>query len=485
MIRQYGTWELAVRGKADGNPFIDYTITADITGGGEKKTVSGFYDGNGIYRVRFMPSCQGEYSYRVYGSFSDEVYCGTFTAAKPDSHGMVHTDGIGFRYEDGTVYNSVGTTCYVWNQQTKELQEHTLETLKGTSFNKIRFCIFPKHYDYNFRDPVLFPYEGTPVSNQAINKANFGEYKPDHPDNRWDFTRFNTAYFQMLDRQIQALAALGIEADLILFHPYDRWGFSKMTMEENERYLTYVIARCSAYRNVWWSLANEYDLCQYKSEEDWEQIADWIVKKDPYGHLRSIHNCRKLYDFSREWVTHCSIQRQCGDKELDFIPQWLSQYRKPVVIDEMCYEGNIEQDWGNISPQEMLRRMWKTVIGGGYPGHGECYDRENIWWSHGDRLYGESWKRFGLLHRVMEEAGGKLLPVRYTLAQTADGGYILYYFGEHRPDCKWFWLPDAVYRAEVIDTWNMTVEYAGDFTGRFRIDLPGREYMAVRLIQIR
>ena len=40
---------------------------------------------------------------------------------------------------------------------------------------------------------------------------------------------------------------------------------------------------------------------------------------------------------------------------------------------------------------------------------------------------------------------------------------------------------DTPYRAAVIDTWNMTVTDAGVRRGRFRVDLPARPYMAVRI----
>lgn len=113
-------------------------------------------------------------------------------------------------------------------------------------------------------------YEGTPVDNSDISKYNFEDYKADNKENCWNFSKFNTEYFKMLDRNIEALMELGIEADIILFHPYDRWGFSKMPAEANDLYLKYVTARYSAYRNVWWSLANEYDLCEYKTVDDWE-----------------------------------------------------------------------------------------------------------------------------------------------------------------------------------------------------------------------
>ena len=52
---------------------------------------------------------------------------------------------------------------------------------------------------------------------------------------------------------------LGIQADVILFHPYDIWGYFEMGDKMNEKYIRYMIARVSAYRNVWWSLANEWE----------------------------------------------------------------------------------------------------------------------------------------------------------------------------------------------------------------------------------
>ena len=60
--------------------------------------------------------------------------------------------------------------------------------------------------------------------------------------------------------------------------------------------------------------------------------------------------------------------------------------------------------------------------------------------------------------------------------------YYLFYYSFMRPSFRDFYLDeDTPFEAEVIDTWNMTVEKQGVFSGRFRITLPGRQYMAVRL----
>lgn len=113
----------------------------------------------------------------------------------------------------------------MWELQDEKTKKETIETLKNSAFNKIRFCIFPKHYVYNFNDPEYFPYEGTQMDSSVLNEDNFMNYMGKEEGNHFDKTRFNLAYFRNIEEAIKELGKLGIEADLILFHPYDRWGF--------------------------------------------------------------------------------------------------------------------------------------------------------------------------------------------------------------------------------------------------------------------
>src|SRR5699024_1808784 len=105
--------------------------------------------------------------------------------------------------------------CYVWELQDDARIEETLDSLKESGFNKIRFCIFPKHYDYNLKEPRSYPYEGTPMDSGVLTKKNFWEYTGKTEGNHWDFNRFNPAHFQHIEKCIAALGKLGIEADLI------------------------------------------------------------------------------------------------------------------------------------------------------------------------------------------------------------------------------------------------------------------------------
>ena len=96
---------------------------------------------------------------------------------------------------------------------------------------------------------------------------------------------------------------------------------------------------------------------------------------DPYGHLRSIHNGTLLYNHTQPWVTHASIQNGSAVEDAGRAVLYRDVYRKPIVFDEVKYEGNIPQRWGNLSAEELVHRFWEGTIAGTYVGHGETYLR--------------------------------------------------------------------------------------------------------------
>jgi hypothetical protein len=430
----------------------------------------GFYDGDGIYRIRFMPDAVGEWTYAT-GSNRPELdgVDGAFTCveASAGNHGPVRVrNTYHFAYEDGTPYLPIGTMCYAWNHQGDELEERTLKTLRSAPFNKVRMCVFPKHYAFNRNEPVYHAFEGS-------------------VEEGWDFFRFNPKFFVHLERRIADLRDLGIEADLILFHPYDRWGYSTMDAETDDRYLRYVVARLAVYRNVWWSMANEYDLMEAKTTLDWDRFFQVVQESDPYQHLRSVHNCREFYDHNKPWVTHQSIQRH----DLRQVTQWQGQCRKPVVVDECCYEGNVAHGWGSITAKELVHRFWEGTARGGHVGHGETYMHPDdvLWWSKGGVLHGQSPPRIAFLRQILEdgpEGGLDTIDFGWDVACTGkEGEYYLAYFGRYRPKVRDLPLPEgSQFKIDVIDTWEMTVTpLTGTFEGRCTIDLPGKPHIALRI----
>ena len=44
-------------------------------------------------------------------------------------------------------------------------------------------------------------------------------------------------FFKILIIRVEQLMEMGIQADVILFHPYDNWGYCEMGKEMNEKYV--------------------------------------------------------------------------------------------------------------------------------------------------------------------------------------------------------------------------------------------------------
>jgi hypothetical protein len=497
-VEQWGVFEIALNGPTNGNPFLDVQFSARFTQGDSTIAANGFYDGDGIYRVRFMPEKQGEWHY-VTESSSAELAgkTGEFTVTRPssDNHGPVrvaHT--FHFAYADGKPFKELGTTCYAWIYQDEPLEEQTLKTLTASPFNKIRMCVFPKRYDCSTNGSLLLPFEATSSANR-------------------DLTRFNPEFFHHLEQEILDLQKIGVEADVILFHPYDegQWGFDRMPADADDRYLRYVVARLAAYHNVWWSLANEYDLMKQKTESDFVRFGEIVSSNDPYHHLLSIHNSQKIFNNMLPWITHAGIQNGSAVEDAGRAVLYRDVYRKPVVFDEVKYEGDLPKRWGHLSAEEMVFRFWEGTIAGTYVGHGETYLSADdvMWTAKGGVLKGRSPPRLAFLKKVLDDSPPEGIDPIDKWQNPEYGGqpgkYYLVYLGKQTPKSWEFILPaqkDSLadgmkFSAEVLDTWNMTVTpVEGVFTVKKRdayffadqdgrsIVLPGNPYMAIRIRRV-
>ncbi|MDO4337476.1 MAG: DUF4038 domain-containing protein [Eubacteriales bacterium] len=506
-MKQYQLFELEFHGaEPEGSrAVIDmeavFTWKSARTGEQKSKKVKGFYDGNHVYKVRFLPEEAGEYQWQVTGCFREEG-CENCEPAKEYDKGIIRANGIRFEYSDGTAFLPVGTTIYALAHQEEKQIAQTMETLKTAPFNKVRHCVFPKYYEYNHNDPRLYAFEKD-------------------TDGNWDVNRPCFEFWKHLENVIFRLAAQGIQSDLILFHPYDKWGFSILSMEQCRIYLDYLLRRLAAIPEIWWSMANEFDLMYARTMDEWYEIEEFIAANDPYHHLLSNHNCFSFYDFTRPNITHCCVQTT----QLESAAMWLEKYQKPLIYDECCYEGNLPMSWGNLSGFEMANKFWQACVPGAYASHGEVFLDENevLWWSKGGMLKGSSPERITFLKGILEELPGTLEPWKQKQWELPDQGLMskapedffkklydgmpkeqqesmrekdgiccghvgdqvfLEYFG--RRCCgmvRWILPEDHTYRIEMIDIWEMTrkVVYRG-VKGKFAPVLPGKEGIALMAV---
>jgi len=470
-IEQWGMFEVSLSGPSTGNPYKDVSLSAIFTLEHRNVRVTGFYDGDGTYRVRFMPDAPGRWSYvtessaRELGGHTGEFLCTTPTTA--GNHGPVGTaHQFHFQYADRTPYFPFGTTTYAYLFAAEQDAKVSLDGMRMAKFNKSRVCVLPKPLGDG---PALLPFPNPTADSKGRGGAP-------------DLTRFNPAYFQMLERRLKEMQKANIEADLILFHPYDAWGYKAMGAEADDFYLRYAIARLSAFRNVWWSIANEYDLVKSKTMSDWDRFFRITQAEDPYSHLRSIHHSRVIYDHSKPWCTHASLQSYDFEKSQDRRAAW----GKPIIYDEIQYEGDIDRRWGNLSAEEMTRRFWLAAIRGVYATHGEVFisDTGESSWSDAGRLRGESPTRIAFLRALVEKitkVGLTEYVDAYYLSAGTPGELYLYFLDYHRPARYDFPLPAAAnFSATLIDPFAMSaMPVPGSFTGKSRLALTGKPYHAV------
>jgi hypothetical protein len=502
-IEKWGIFELTLAGPTTGNPFIEITFSAVFKQGERTFEPEGFYDGDGVFKIRFMPDKEGIWTYKTKSNCpaldgkEGQFECIGVSAG---NHGPVRVrNQYHFGREDGTPFFPFGTTLYEWPFQSEEIKAQTIETLKKSPFNKVRMLVIPPYKDRYVEGPEkldCFPFVGTSKEN-------------------WDFSRFNPEFFRRLEKCIAQLRDIGIEADVILFRPYDKgkWGFDTMDAATNDRYVRYAVARFAAFRNVWWSLANENSYIKSMDDADWDRLFRIVQAKDPYGHLRSIHNADRLYDYSKPWVTHVSLQYYMAVRFFGVSPLLRDIYKKPIVHDEINYEGDIDARWGQLTGEEMVYRFWVAIIGGAYATHGEAFKsgpKDVSWISQGGTLKGKSPDRIAFLRKIVEDGPGQgLNPIdqcyETNMAGTS-GEYYLIYFGKDKIKEWPFALPDKEktleagmkFKVDIIDTWNMKItpvkeEFVIEKLNRYtyidknksKVEMSGNPYMALRIRRVK
>jgi hypothetical protein len=500
MTARFTVVELAFTGPstpiaADTTPLVTRFAHAS----GRVVRVPGFWDGGDRYVVRFAPELEGGWAWETESAAAElDGRTGDLVVepAEPGEHGPVRVAStFHFAHADGTPFRPVGATVYNWLHQPDDVFDATVDAIAEAGFDKLRFMVFPQAGGYVEHFPELLPFER-------------GD------DGRWDVSRPVVAFFRRLDDAVAALHTRGIQADVLVFNAYDngRFGLDALTEAEDAAYLRYLVARLSAYPNVWWSLCNEFDLLEEsRPDERWTRMGELLAEVDPHDHPRSIHNWVRLYDHNRPWVTHASIQLGQATQDFGRASLFRDVYRKPIVLDEILYEGDVPERWGHLEPQQLVHEFWIATVSGCYASHGESFVRDDgsLHIVAGGALLGESPARLAFLRGILEEVDGAGLdPIDNwwddAFVAGVPGELYVQYLGRSAPASWVFRLPRASasgvlqpgdrFEADVIDTWNMTVTPVGRVfeldevrrndafaTDAASIDLPAGEALALRI----
>ncbi len=300
--RSVGEWTIQSN-RAYKEPFIDVRVDAVFTApSGREYKQPAFFDGDGIWRVRFNPGEAGAWQMKTVSMPQDPDLEGeqAFAVKDHSTAGFLRAApgrAWGFEDEEGAPVFLLGDTTYnLFGAAHCELDVNGfLERRSGQGFNllRVRVPVSPFHPPEGYSEwqtRRTWPWGGSEQSPR--------------------FDRFNLDYFASVDRVVAKAESLGLGLEMIM----EAWGFEfpfnsrhLFTPEWEEVWLRYLVARYDAYNCLYfWTLMNEYE---YYPDGDWRynpladrwaiRMARWLKDTACHGHIVSIHNGPRTPSFAQ------------------------------------------------------------------------------------------------------------------------------------------------------------------------------------------
>ncbi len=373
------------------NPFTDAVVEGQFgrTGDGKRLLVGGFCDSadGSIFRIRFMPTSAGDYSYSVsyrQGSFTKN-HAGAFSATNRNRRGILRVDPQ-YRWHfiwegTGEHYFWNGTTAYfLVGWQDEKIMRDSIDRLHRLRVNRMRVLLAGRSTVF-WGEPIV------PDDEFHICLNPWQADRPDDPTNPgFNYARFNIPYWQKYERML----AHARERDMVIsvvFDLADAQVHPAALSEDEKRYFRYAAARLAAYSNVTWDLGD--DISTYRSLEWSHQMGSWLEQWDAYHHLATDHPVDNTQqDRTSEWFGFTSFQQWPRP-----LHGWMLNQRKlqaatgriiPQTNEEYGYEDHYPK-WSPSYPDGASadadrRAAWEMAMAGTYQTTGETAKRGTGVW---------------------------------------------------------------------------------------------------------
>jgi len=234
------------------NPFSAHIEGRFETPDGHYMTIPGFYDGEGVWKIRFAPTMEGLWEYRLYSPsiISNSPIHGTIQCkGKLDNcHGDVtisEDDPSIFMYSDGTPYYLFAYECnWLWalnlEDGNMDRVNMLLDDIQEVGFNQILFNTYA--HDCSWR-------EGNTCSDD------FGppkEYLWEGSNSLPRHDLMNIKFFRSYDMLMYELLKRGISMHIYLkvYNKLVNW--PQRCSEDDDLFFDYIVARYQAFSGVIW-----------------------------------------------------------------------------------------------------------------------------------------------------------------------------------------------------------------------------------------
>ncbi len=380
------------------NPFKDVVVEGEFARqGSQPAQVDGFCDSadGSIFRIRFMPSQAGRYSYSVkYRQADYETrHTGVFTARDANRRGIVRVDhehpwhfvwqGTGQHY-----FWNATTTYWLMGWDDEQICKN-IDRLHGLKVNRLRVAINGRVKDGRAWYENVFPTDRfTFLLNPWVAQ------RPDSVENPgFDVTRFNIPYWQKIERMLRYAREKDMIISIIFYvdgrRPgVDPFGPDGMGKDDEQRYYRYAVARFASFSNVMWDVSNEYRL--FRNDAWAEKMGSFIKQCDPYDHLTSTHGHGDFRFRTSPWADFAMYQSWDEHGGYAFMLRNRQEQARtgrpiPQVNEEYGYEDHYPMGWGESrkaparSADNRRRLAWGMYMAGCYQTTGERADRGTGW----------------------------------------------------------------------------------------------------------
>jgi hypothetical protein len=341
------------------NPFTDVALTATFRAPhAEPIFVQGFADAadGTVFRLRFSPALSAvEYHYQIRFSGPGvlKLFEGVLRSENSFRPGPVmvapwNPKHFVYAGSKQPFYHLGYTAYHLLDPSNDDAQvEATLDYCVENGFNKVRFLLtgYPRDTSHGTSMDVE---HGVPAD--ALKAPNYGARAGqvntlpawEGRDHAFDFTRFNPAYWQRVDRAVQAMRERAIVATCVITIEKQGLQSEYGWLTENEyRLYRYAVARLAAFDNVWWDLGNEIN--EVRDPAWGDTMGAFVRLQDPYGRLASAHGHAE-FPYARSAWANFIISQHYG--ELDELYWWAQRFHevpKPFINEEYGYEFNADR----------------------------------------------------------------------------------------------------------------------------------------------
>jgi len=324
-----------------GNPF-DIRLWGVFSCSDKSLRIPGFYDGEGNWILRFMPSQAGQWNFVTESDIPalDKLE-GTVTAEQ-DSGGnrgriIRKTDDIRYlAWENGEPYFLIGFEAdWLGLTDLGEANDiprakRLIDDIACNGFNHVLMNVYAhdapwggllgRDSPYDFSCPPIWPFGGD----------------NDHP--RYD--ELNPDFFKKLDKVVMYMRDKGVICHLMIYVWNKKVSWPEQNSPSDKRYFDYVIARYLGFSNILWDVSKEALTYGYCGPEYISSKCLRIRELDAYGHLLTVHD-REFCDAHPEQVDIISVQNwRSGLYELMYTLRETYQGKPVYNIEHGGYESS-------------------------------------------------------------------------------------------------------------------------------------------------